>query len=415
VLRRKGNERDVRGRYRKQPQIRERDVEAILKGLTWDHPRGYSPLIKGAQEYERLHPDTKIHWDRRTLREFGEAPIEQYLDRYDLIIMDHPFVGFAAAHDVLVDFDQFLSDPEKETFARDSVGPSWESYDYAKGIWALPVDAATQVASYRSDLLPQFSPLPPKTFDEVLDLGEKARAGGKSIAVAACPIDAISLFFTFTANLGHPVAEHADPFVDKAVAKEVLRRLHALIAVAHPNSTSWNPIHVYDHMIAASEIVYCPWAYGYSNYARRHNPVRLKFTDAPAAGGLGCAGTQLGGTGIGVSKQSPHREKAVAYAKWIASADHQRGMYFREGGQPASLAAWTDSRVDSEADGFFSGTLATLQTAYVRPRFDGFVRFFEAAGIEINRCLKNLLGDEQLIEWLNRRFAERLALAAAKS
>jgi multiple sugar transport system substrate-binding protein len=90
-------------------------------------------------------------------------------------------------------------------------------------------------------------------------------------------------------------------------------------------------------------------------------------------------------------------------------------MYFREGGQPASLAAWTDSSVDSEADGFFSGTLATLQTAYVRPRFDGFVRFFEAAGIEINRCLKNLLGDEQLIEWLNRRFAERLALAAAKS
>jgi len=30
---------------------------------------------------------------------FGEDPIEQYLDRYDLIIMDHPFVGFVAAHE----------------------------------------------------------------------------------------------------------------------------------------------------------------------------------------------------------------------------------------------------------------------------------------------------------------------------
>ena len=71
-------------------------------------------------------------------------------------------------------------------------------------------------------------------------------------------------------------------------------------------------------------------------------------------------------------------------------------------------------RIDSEAGGFFSGTLETLRTAYVRPRFDGFVRFFEAAGIEINRCLKNLVADAELIEWLNRRFAERLASAAAR-
>ena len=84
-------------------------VEVTLKGLTWDHPRGYAPLMKGAPEYEKSHPGIEIHWDRRTLREFGEAPIEQYLDRYDLIIMDHPFVGFAAAHDVLVDLNPFLS------------------------------------------------------------------------------------------------------------------------------------------------------------------------------------------------------------------------------------------------------------------------------------------------------------------
>ncbi len=108
-------------------------MEAILKGLTWDHPRGYSPLIKGASEYESLHPGLRIHWDRRTLREFGEAPIEQYLDRYDLIIMDHPFVGFAAAHDVLVELGDYLTEAEKAGFACDSVGPSWDSYRYANG------------------------------------------------------------------------------------------------------------------------------------------------------------------------------------------------------------------------------------------------------------------------------------------
>ncbi len=390
-------------------------MTAVLRGLTWDHPRGYSPLIKGAAEYEKLRPGLGIQWDRRTLREFGEAPIEQYLDRYDLIIMDHPFVGFAAAHDVLVELGQFLTDAEKVAFAADSVGPSWESYHYADGIWALPVDAATQVTSYRPDLLSQLSPFPPRTFDEVLKLGQKARANGKFIAVAACPIDAVSLFFTLTANLGHPIAEHADPFVEAAVAKEALRCLHGLIAIAHPNSTAWNPIQMYDHMLTASDTVYCPWAYGYSNYSRRENLVPLKFADVPAAGDRGCSGTQLGGTGIAISNKSAHCDEAVAYAKWLASPQHQRGTYFREGGQPGSLAAWTDPQIDSEANSFFSGTLETLRTAYVRPRFDGFVRFFESAGIEINRGLKNLVSDAELIEWLNKRFAERLALSVTRS
>jgi multiple sugar transport system substrate-binding protein len=61
--------------------------------------------------------------------------------------------------------------------------------------------------------------------------------------------------------------------------------------------------------------------------------------------------------------------------------------------------------VDAAADSFFSGTLRTLQTAFVRPRFEGFVRFFEAAGVEINRCLRGDLPDAELVQWLNERYA----------
>lgn len=383
-----------------------------LTGLTWDHPRGYSPLIEGAPEYEKSHPGIAIHWDRRTLREFGQAPIEQYLDHYDLIVIDHPFVGLAAAHDVLVDLNPFLSAVESARFAGDSVGPSWESYRYAHGLWALPIDAATQVASYRPDLLNQLSSRPPKTFDEVLQLGHQARANHKFIIVPACPIDAISLFFTMSANMGHPIAENADPFVEPSVAGHVLDRLHALIAVAHPQSTDWNPIQVYDHMAAECDAIYCPWAYGYSHYSRCENSVPLKFTNPPAAGELGCAGTQLGGTGVAVSKRSSHRDEAVAYAEWLASPEHQCGTYVQHGGQPASLSAWIDPEINKVAGGFFSETLESLQKAYVRPRFDGFVGFFEAGGIEMNRCLKGETSDEHLICWLNKRFAECLALAA---
>jgi len=386
-------------------------VGITLKGLTWDHPRGYAPLIGGISEYEKQLPEITIHWNRRTLREFGEAPIEQYLDRYDLLIVDHPFVGFAAAHGALVDLAPSISEAEKLHFAADSVGPSWESYWYGGGLWAFPIDAATQVASYRPDLLLALSPAVPNSFDGVLKLGKKARKVEKYIAVPACPTDAISLFFTLSANLGYPISEERELFVDESVAVEVLHRLHSLIALAHPKSVEWNPIQVYDFMTSSSDAVYCPYGFGYSNYSRIGNSVRLKFTNAPAAGLRGCAGTMLGGTGVAISKLSTHQAEAIAYAKWLVSPEHQRGIYFREGGQPASLSAWTDSSVNVAADGFFSDTLQTLQTAYVRPRFDGFVRFFESAGIEINRCLRGEVKDSTLIRWLNERYAKQRVAA----
>jgi multiple sugar transport system substrate-binding protein len=386
-------------------------VQVKLKGLTWDHPRGYAPLIAGAREYDRAHPDVEISWDRRTLREFGEAPIEQYAARYDLIIVDHPFVGFAAAHDVLVDLAPHITPVEREVFAADSVGPSWNSYWYSGGLWALPIDAATQVASYRPDLLSEFSGAPPSTFDAVLKLAATARQQNQYVIVPACPIDAVSLVFTLSANLGHPIAEAGETFLETGVAHEVLGRLHALIAKAHPKSVDWNPIQVYDFMISSSDAVYCPWGFGYSNYSRQGIPTPLKFTNAPAAGTTGCAGTMIGGTGVAVTSSCAHRDAAVTYAKWLASIEHQRGTYFREGGQPASHAAWTNATNDADANGFFSGTLETLQTAYLRPRFDGFVRFFEPAGIEINRCLRGDLSDQKLIDFLNTQFASRRAMA----
>jgi multiple sugar transport system substrate-binding protein len=384
-------------------------MEITLKGLTWDHPRGYAPLAAGAAEYEQNNSGVRVHWERRSLREFGEAPIEQYADRYDLIVVDHPFVGFAAAHQILVNLSPLLNEEEKLNFQKDSVGPSWPSYWYKGGLWALPLDAATQVACYRPDWFEEAGLAPPATFDDVLRLGTRAASIGKCVIVPACPTDAISLFFTVSASLGHPIAEEAEPFVTSGVGLEVLRRLHALIAVAHGKSVDWNPIQVYDFMSKEGSALYCPFGFGYSNYSRPENRVRLQFVDAPVLGEGKIAHTMLGGTGIAVSAHSRQRSAAVAYAKWLASPQHQRGTYFREGGQPASLAAWTDEETDRAAGNFFSGTLRTLQAAYLRPRFNGFVRFFEGAGVEINRCLRGEVSDAQVLAWLNERYARQLA------
>ena len=312
---------------------------------------------------------------------------------------------------MLLNLAPHVSAEEKSRFAKDSVGPSWQSYWYAGGLWALPIDAATQVASYRPDLLANVWTEPPQTLGQVLELGKQLRRSGQFVIVPACPTDAISMFFTLTANLGYPVQEDSELFVTDSAAREVLDLLHGLISVAHPKSVEFNPIQVYDFMTSSSEAIYCPYGFGYSNYSRIDRLPRLTFTDAPGASPRGCAGTMLGGTGIAVSTHCRHQAEAIAYAKWLVSPEHQRGSYFRNGGQPGSLAAWTDPDIDKVAGGFFSGTLRTLQTAYLRPRFDGFVRFFEAAGVEINRCLRGEVSDTELVRWLNTRYASQRSLA----
>jgi multiple sugar transport system substrate-binding protein len=377
----------------------------VLKGMTWDHPRGYDPLAKGASLFEAVHPGVSITWEKRSLREFGEAPLEQYADVYDLIIVDHPFVGFAASHPYLVDFAQALTDEEKAAFAADSVGRSWPSYEYKGGIWALPIDAATQVSSYRPDLLRELDAAAPATFEEVLTLGRRARAKGKWIATTAFPTDAISTVVSIAANLGHPIVDETAVLLPESVGREVITRFHALIDVAHPRSTLMNPIHCYEAMVTSDDIVYCAYAYGYTNYARASDRPRLAFTNAPTHGDRGPAGTQLGGTGIAVSALSRNRDMAMSYAKWLTSAEHQTGDYVRLGGQPASLTAWTSPANDALCGGFFSATMETLRSAHVRPRFDGWIPLFEHAGERITACMRGDIDDRALLSWLNDSFA----------
>jgi multiple sugar transport system substrate-binding protein len=289
--------------------------------------------------------------------------------------------------------------------AADSVGRSWPSYEYKGGIWALPIDAATQVSSYRPDLLRALDAVPPKTFEDVLTLGRRARTKGKWIATTAFPTDAISTVISIAANLGHPIRDETSVLLPDAVGREVMARFHALVDVAHPRSTQMNPIHCYEAMVTGDDIVYCAYGYGYTNYARESSRPRLAFTNAPAHGDRGPAGTQLGGTGISVSALSRNRDMAVTYAKWLTSAEHQKCDYVRLGGQPASLAAWTDQANDALCGGFFSGTMETLRTAHVRPRFDGWIPLFEHAGERITACLCGDINDRDLLDWLNDSFA----------
>ena len=47
-----------------------------LRGITWDHPRGYDPLAATARAYAASHPGMAITWEKRSLQAFADYPIE---------------------------------------------------------------------------------------------------------------------------------------------------------------------------------------------------------------------------------------------------------------------------------------------------------------------------------------------------
>lgn len=386
-------------------------MTVLLRGITWDHARGYAPLAENTEAFSREFPGIRVEWSRRSLRDFGVQPVEDLARDYDLLVIDHPFTGRARTLGCLKDLRPLLPEDFLALMERQSVGPSTRSYDLG-GLFAMPTDAACQVACCRPDFVERLDSEVPRTFDEVLSLGAKARSAGKWLAMPSCQSDSACLVATMAANLGYPIKAGADALVERPVFREVLDYLRALADLSIPQSRDWNPIATFDAMSAGDEIVYVPFAFGYSNYARKGAEPRLKFANIAGPGPDPAAGAILGGAGMAISANSRHVDEAVTYLKWVHRPSHQSTAYFEAGGQPGLRDAWTDPSVNELGGNFFLDTLETIEKAYLRPRFDGFIPAFEHMGLLVHRWLKDGGDRDALISEANTTFAKACENAA---
>ncbi len=244
-------------------------------------------------------------------------PVEVLAETYDLIVIDHPFCGRAQATGCLRDLSPLFPADFFAMLGSESVGPATRSYDYAGGVWGLPTDAAAQVASYRPDLLADLDATPPRTADEVLALGRKARRAGKWLALPSVASDAACLVATLSANLGRPIREADDRMLPDETFAQVLDYLAELITLCHPRSPASNPIAIYDAMSSGDEIAYVPFGFSYVNYSRLGVPNPIRFTTIAGPGADPAAGAILGGAGCAISARCTEIEAAVRYLTWL--------------------------------------------------------------------------------------------------
>ncbi|WP_291911874.1 extracellular solute-binding protein [Chitinophaga sp. CB10] len=375
----------------------------VLQGITWDHSRGLTPLLAAAQRYQELHPNVDIHWKKRTLQEFADAPIEKLTHHYDLLIIDHPWVGCAAATRCVLPLNEYLPAEYLANQAANSVGASHASYEYDKQQWALAIDAATPAASYRKDLLEKHHQQLPATWNDLLLLAVKGK-----VAVPAIPIDLLMNFYTFCIANGAAPFANREEVIDRETGLRAIESMKQLYSLLDKRMFQCNPIAVAELMSRTDDFWYCPFAYGYSNYARygyadnllHYAPV-VTFNARPFR-------TTVGGTGIAVSAYSKHREAAVDFAAWICAERIQRTLYVQNGGQPGHRAAWTDPLANQLTNNFFQQILPVMDNGYIRPRYNGYLHFQDHAGLPLHACLLDNKNPVATLDEMNRIYRDSL-------
>jgi multiple sugar transport system substrate-binding protein len=360
-------------------------------GLTWDHPRGYVALEKAAEQARAQ--GLPLQWKRQPLEGFESHPIEELADQYDLIVLDHPHIGDAVAADCLQPLESLFDASALQAWKAQSIGNTFESYLYGGKHWALPLDAASQVAAYREDRLEES---PPATWDATIAF---ARRHPVSLSLAG-PHAILTLFSMSAAHGDAPVAVNPERLFEGPGASAAWELMLQLYAISYKGWAERNPIAILEALARDAQAVYCPLVFGYVNYSvandQRH---AIHFTDVPA-GPNGRLGSVLGGTGLAVSRHTKVSAALLAHLAGLLSPATQRDFIPFADGQPSARLAWSDANVNKAWGGFFAQTKRTLEQAIVRPRHPRYVPFQTAASAFVRQALAESLGATEVVNTL---------------
>lgn len=369
------------------------------RGLTWDHPRGRDALeASSPHRIEGSESWVGVEWDVHSLAGFESRPISEIAREYDLVVLDHPHLGDALASGSLQPLDSIFATAELEMWGRGSVGPSMDSYRMDGHVWALPIDAATQVAAGLSDKLGEF----PQTWGEVDAL---SRSG--SVALSLSGPHAVVTFASTCIALGEEPATGED-YMSIETGSAAFDLLAGVAGRAPRGAADLDPIDLLTRMAEVGDIHYVPLVFGYVTFATAPTVHRISFGDAPSAAVGGRRGSTIGGAGIAVTQRCETTPELKEYLRWLMSADAQERFIPLHNGQPSARSAWTSPDLNAVHGDFYSATLATVEDSWVRPRYAGYVGF----QLEASEVVRGIVHGEtspargtQEINTLHRRYS----------
>ena len=357
-------------------------------------------MVATGQRFHELHPEVRVEWSVQSLQAFAAEPLSRLADSFDLLVIDHPSTAAAAEGGLLSPLETLLDRDFLDDQAAHSVGASHRSYCHNGSQWALAIDAAAPISGWRPDLMAKSGVGVPQTWEQVLNL-----AGRGLVAVPGLAIDSLMHFFMLCGAVGEEPFQARHCLVEQESGVKALRLLRDLLQLCDPTCLDRNPIRIWELLAAGDTVAYCPFAYGYSNYSRPGYAAHpLDVGPIPVFDRRTKFRSVLGGAGLAVSRRSRQQEIAAEYLRFVASAECQATIYFDSGGQPGHRSAWLSQTTNQRANGFFLKTLPTLDNTLLRPRFNGYLSFQDAASLLVHDYLVRGGSEPDLVVKIDRLF-----------
>jgi multiple sugar transport system substrate-binding protein len=378
-----------------------------LRGITWEHRRGFDPLVATAKSYHQLRPDVVVEWERMSFHDcYHTSRNHCYngITDVDFVAFDYPNTGDYAANGWVLPLDELMTPAQKADLEADADPRSLESYHFDGHLWGLPIDAACHILVYRPDLLGVDGTALPRDWDSLLQLAREIHKPPERYAFSNGGGSGGAAFLMLEGILG---ALGCEPFtepesrIDRPAglrALEILRQVNELSMPGeiHPSASG------YELLSGDDRVAMALGPFAYINYYGADNPRVLGAADMPTVPETGRTSSNLGGVGLGIHSWSKHPEEAWEYAWYVMNQEVQQGVYIENEGQPGRLSALRGEFSESQRGGFGRFLVDALDDGYLRPTRPGYHYLEHSCYIVTGRFLAGETDAETTLAELDR-------------
>jgi multiple sugar transport system substrate-binding protein len=215
-------------------------------------------------------------------------------------------------------------------------------------------------------------------------------------------------FYSLCIDHNDSLFDHKETIVDDKVGIHAMEILKELIGFCDQKFNKKNPIQVYETLVNDLEKeIYCPFAYGYTNYSRKGYANNILTFGNVIHGPSGKSlRTVVGGAGNALSNNCGEKDAALNYIQYNMSAQCQSTVYFDNGGQPGRRQAWHNLDTNKNYSNFFLNTIETIDNSYMRSRYNGYMHLQDNGCMILHEYLLNNSPSKEAFDKINRCYKE---------
>ena len=132
-------------------------------------------------------------------------------------------------------------------------------------------------------------------------------------------IDTLMNFYMLCGAAGEEPFASRDRIIGDDAGLAALQMLKSILDLGDKDCLRRNPIATWNLLTDSDKVALCPFAYGYSNYARAgYGNHRLEFCGLVRTESGDVFRSTLGGAGLAISSTCAQREEAIRYAQYVA-------------------------------------------------------------------------------------------------